>query len=211
MIRRVMAINVGQEGVHVGIDRLRVLPVEALRDPVGAQHRDLHRVLRDAPGEAILLERHVAYETEPLDHLAPGDDRRTRRAEVLLGARERREADAVHGAIFRRDVEASHGGAKALLEIAPPQLAIGDDGEPNGLLALDHVPDGAILLLRELVLGNRAALVPFENLLQAQRRAQAADLIHPQMFELILRLSRQHDHVPGIDRAAEPTASRASM
>jgi hypothetical protein len=125
----------------------------------------------------IFRERHVAYEAERLDDAAPGPDRWAGRVEILFGARKRRQAHAFHRFVFGRDLEARDRLAETFLEIAPPQLAVGEDGKSDRLLPGDHVADRVVLGTVEFAFAGSAALVIVIGTAQVGRRAQPAHLI----------------------------------
>ena len=97
--------DVGKERVHIRINGLGLLPVEALRNPVGTQHRHLDGPRRDLAGKLVFRKRHVAHQAEPLDDAAPGSDRRAGRAEILFGAHQRLQAHAFHRFVLGGDLE----------------------------------------------------------------------------------------------------------
>ena len=60
--------HVGQEVLHRRIDLRGVGEVDALRNPIGSDQRNLDRLARDRGRVTVLLEHQVAPKAQPLDH-----------------------------------------------------------------------------------------------------------------------------------------------
>src|SRR5205814_3137605 len=109
-----------------------------------------HGAIGEPTRKAVFLQRHVTHETQSLDDPAPRDDRRSRSAEILLGAREGLDADVLQGSVFCRNFEAGNRCAEALLKISPAKLAVRDHGKPDCFLLADDGADGLVLCALEL-------------------------------------------------------------
>ncbi len=93
-------------------------------------------------------------------------------------------------------------GARVRIALAPPvvepvdrfgdavheddaaELAVGEDGEIVGLLLGEHLADGNILRLAQLVVARQSLEVALHSSSQGRRPEQAADLVHAQGSEV---------------------------
>src|SRR5690606_31332369 len=73
---------------------------------------------------------------------------------------------------------------EAVLEIAPPKLAIGHDRQSDRLLPADDLPDSVVLRGRKISVRDLAARMPLEDVAKRLRGDQAAVLVDPQIGEL---------------------------
>ena len=71
MISRSTLTTSATKSSSPGIDIFRILPVEALRDPIRADERDFAGMLRDLFQEAELVRRHVARQADLLSRHGP--------------------------------------------------------------------------------------------------------------------------------------------
>ena len=180
--------HVVDEIVEAFVDALRVLVVEALRDAIRPDQRDLGRGLRDLGDEFIFLERHVAAEPQPL---LGGPAMRDRRAGVvhLLDFPALARLRALDAPLIALDrgtvgVEALDRRAEAVLEVQAADLAVGDDVEPDALLEPHAAAHRLVLALAHLR-GAQFALVEADALFpQSRRPQQAADDVRPDCLEI---------------------------
>ena len=148
---------------------------------------DLGGRLRDARGEQVLLQREVPLQREPLYRRTARRDRRPRDlragldALLLLGAVPLLPALVLFAALRR--VVAGDGGGEAVLEVAPPELAVGHDGETDALLVRDDLPY-QFLLQRGHLLGSGVAVVEARvHVEQRLRPAEAADVVYAEQVQ----------------------------
>ena len=71
----------------------------------------------------------------------------------------------VHGFVLSGLIKAGYGQAETLLKVAPPQFAIGDDGQAESGLFRHTGADGFVLRLAQFLTGGGAALIASEHLL----------------------------------------------
>ena len=142
--------DIRDEIVDVLVDGLGPLPGKALCDAIRPDQRHLDRPIRHRRGGLVFLKNDVLLQLQPFDRGAPRGDRRPGGLVVGLGAiagivrvaPSLRITEVLAGDRWR--VVARHRVAEAVLEIAPPELAVGHDRQADLLLLPDDVADRAV-------------------------------------------------------------------
>ncbi len=187
--------DVGQERLHVAIDRGRVFVFEALRDAVRPDQRDFSRRLRHLADEAVFLERNVVRKRQSrLGRPAM----RHRRAGMMhlrdiptLPRRRTLDALLVHFQRRAVGVIAFHRGAKAVLEIEPAHFAVGDHVEARVLLQPHRLAHRLIFDGVQRVRGDLAVVERNARFLDDLRPQQAADHVGADFGQCGLVLRRR--------------------
>jgi hypothetical protein len=178
--------DVGQEFVDILVDRLRPLPGEPLRNPIWADEAHLDRARGCRRRKPIPFQHDVTLQAQALHDRTAGGDRRAGRIEVLLGAVQGlvRLAPIGQSLDLLRHIVSDHRVTEAFLKIAPPELPVGHDRQPDRLLLSDDLADGVVLGGDQLRVRRLAARVAFERVAQALRRNEAAVLIDAEVHKV---------------------------
>ena len=174
--------QVGHEGVLVGVDRLGLLVVKALRHAVGANEAHLHRLGGERRHALVFFHRHVAREKYALEHRAAVRHRRA--LAVKVGNVPARHRLGALCALFVQleyvllgVVVTAHRQAEAVLKVEPADLAVGDHFHAGGLLHRHGLADAVHLNGVELLRADQAPVHAHARFFPGGRSQQAADVV----------------------------------
>ena len=163
--------HVVDERLHIGVDRLRSLMIEALGDAIRPDQAHLDGLLRQRAGTLVFRKHDVVGELEPVHHRTTARHRSAALLQIrhVEALHRRRTGGALHVQPqgVGRGVVARNRQPETVLEIEPADLTIGDNIKADALLQFDQLAHALDFDLGEGLRGKLALVELLPRLLPA--------------------------------------------